>query len=1048
MKRHCFTSYPLFALIGLILSPLATVHAAPPPADSVPKCTPFDYEQWRRDHPRPASKRLADLDVGEPRTVRMIYFLPKGRPYDAALVDTMKTMMLRMQTFFAERMEGHGHGHIRFRFEADAAGEPRVHRVDGKRSTSYYNDLNTVDKVLGEIDPVFDIEANVYYITIDNGNACMYLGDLLAGGVGSRWTKNGGFGMVPGGANFGTAAHELGHALGLSHDFRDDAYVMSYGYIPPWLYADHQLSACNAEFLAVHPYFNPNSPIGEGSSPTIEENTSSPITVGVSATGIPVRIKVRDSDGLHQVILKAETKEPHFAAGWLEVKACRGLEGKRDPAVEFDYDGVVPSLPESDFNSFKTQSLRIQAIDASGNVAWSEAFELVSTGFREPIATFFRRGGFVASVIFSPDGRLLAAWRSSYTDRMIEVWDVSRGESIATLFFGGRGPVSFSPNGRLLALEASDRTIELWDVSSGKLHVATAPAYQQYEESPDNSVVSSLSFSPDGKLLASGGRFDYLVKLWDTENGELITTVPKDNSATIASVSFSPDGRLLAWGSLDGTIKLWDVSSRKYAATLLAHEEGGGVSFSPDGKLLASAGRTGSAHPTGTTLGETEQNSEIKLWDVSKGRFIATLFGSGPVSFSPDGKLLASASAEKLTWLDQDGVEGGLRIAQFLGGNQVKLWDAATGEPVATLPKPLSDRTISVVVFSPDGKRLAQRVGAEVRLWDVSEWAGRRSSDSAIEEAMPHSLTKVSGDGQEGTVGEPLAKPFVVSVLDQNGAAFAGAVVTFSVTAGGGALSPTTATTDANGRARSTLTLGSDPETNTVTATVAGLEPVTFTAKGQATTDSDSEEDDGEPQAWLTPDPAEVQFYADDPAWKTFTVHTNLDSVLVHANPSGSDLAIEVEGGARPPTREYCPAEGNDRPRRGRRDGYNLHVKACQAGQTKILLIDYDTGAVLQQYEIRVEASTSAAATTALNPSYPNPFNSETVLSYTLPTASAIRLEVFTLNGQRVAVLHEGFQAAGYHTIALDASALASGVYLYRLTTPEGRFVQKFTLLR
>ena len=162
----------------------------------------------------------------------------------------------------------------------------------------------------------------------------------------------------------------------------------------------------------------------------------------------------------------------------------------------------------------------------------------------------------------------------------------------------------------------------------------------------------------------------------------------------------------------------------------------------------------------------------------------------------------------------------------------------------------------------------------------------------------------------------------------------------------------------------------------------------------------------------------------------------------------GSDPAIEVSGGQQAPTRDFCPAEGNDRPTRARRDGWNLHVKACQAGQTKILLIDYDTGAVVQQYEVNVEASTSAAASTALNPSYPNPFNSETVISYTLPTASAIRLEVFTLSGQRVAVLHEGFQAAGYHTLSMDASDLASGVYLCRLTTPEGRFVQKFTLLR
>ena len=71
----------LFALIGLILSPLAMAHASSPPADSVHFCAFDDYEQWRRDHPRPAAKRLADLNAGEPRTVRMIYFLPNDRPF-------------------------------------------------------------------------------------------------------------------------------------------------------------------------------------------------------------------------------------------------------------------------------------------------------------------------------------------------------------------------------------------------------------------------------------------------------------------------------------------------------------------------------------------------------------------------------------------------------------------------------------------------------------------------------------------------------------------------------------------------------------------------------------------------------------------------------------------------------------------------------------------------------------------------------------------------------------------------------------------------------
>ena len=116
------------------------------------------------------------------------------------------------------------------------------------------------------------------------------------------------------------------------------------------------------------------------------------------------------------------------------------------------------------------------------------------------------------------------------------------------------------------------------------------------------------------------------------------------------------------------------------------------------------------------------------------------------------------------------------------------------------------------------------------------------------EQAMPQSLTKVSGEGQAGQAGTTLAEPFVVSVLDQNGSAYAGAVVTFSVTAGGGTLSATTATTNASGQARSTLTLGSDPGPNTVSATVEGLEPVTFTATaiGQDQTPVETGEDDGE----------------------------------------------------------------------------------------------------------------------------------------------------------------------------------------------------------
>ena len=82
--------FALLALIGLFFFPLAVAHALSPPADSVHFYAPFDYEQWERDHPRPAAKRLANLDVGPPLTVRLIYFLPNDRPYRSEVVNEMK----------------------------------------------------------------------------------------------------------------------------------------------------------------------------------------------------------------------------------------------------------------------------------------------------------------------------------------------------------------------------------------------------------------------------------------------------------------------------------------------------------------------------------------------------------------------------------------------------------------------------------------------------------------------------------------------------------------------------------------------------------------------------------------------------------------------------------------------------------------------------------------------------------------------------------------------------------------------------------------------
>ena len=98
----------------------------------------------------------------------------------------------------------------------------------------------------------------------------------------------------------------------------------------------------------------------------------------------------------------------------------------------------------------------------------------------------------------------------------------------------------------------------------------------------------------------------------------------------------------------------------------------------------------------------------------------------------------------------------------------------------------------------------------------------------------PGSLTKVSGDSQSGTPDSALANPFTVEVKDEDGEAIEGLRVEFSVTAGGGSLSETSATTNANGRAQTTLTLGSEPGVNSVQASVPGVDPVTFSTSVEA----------------------------------------------------------------------------------------------------------------------------------------------------------------------------------------------------------------------
>ena len=173
--------------------------------------------------------------------------------------------------------------------------------------------------------------------------------------------KNSGFALISGGFNRGLVIHELGHCFGLQHDFNDDTYIMSYGKRP------NQLSSCSAKFLSTHSYFNLNTSIQEKRPPTIRLISSRRYPAGSGSA--PIHLEVSDSEGLHQVLLCITTREFHEAAGYMEVKECRELRGKRDAVVRFDYNGVIPSNRSTSLSNPLAHPIRIEAVDMNGNMS-------------------------------------------------------------------------------------------------------------------------------------------------------------------------------------------------------------------------------------------------------------------------------------------------------------------------------------------------------------------------------------------------------------------------------------------------------------------------------------------------------------------------------------------------------------------------------------------------------------------------------------------------------------------------------------------------------
>ena len=1008
-----------------------------------------------------------------PSLVSLIYFRPSDRPVRPNVDAEIDGLIKEAQRFFADEMERHGFGRKTFQFETDAHGNAVVHHVNGKFPYAHYQQNLSWDKEINE--QVYIPRKSITAIMIDTGGK-----ETLPGG----WCGYGGGSPYNGGGadiycwDWSTIAHELGHAFGMTyHDFRDDRYLMSYGHL------EEELSPCFSAWLDVHPAFNPTV-VRIGTRAAIQLLSA---TLAAPPNAIRLRFTVTAPAGsLYQARLvipeKKELDGYAFNSGGLI--GCKRIDGNpTSSTVEF----VTALTPDTESVELHIIGIDGDSVDGSFPIDVASLLppaKVVSIPDPNLAAAVRESLNMSAGETFTThsilnlvklDARNRGIKSLTGLEHAVNLKEVQLGNAISDL-----SPLSDLTNLEVLSVKNFTLTPDFLRELPPFAHVSIpdpnlAAAIREELVLTSNEPVTTHSILSLVKLDAPNAGIKSLTGLEHAANltevdldGEYISGEGYVNSNAISD--FSPLEKLTNLEKLN----LWEMSGLQDVSTLanLTNLETlylGGTDVS-DVSALASLTNLETLYLDYTAVSDVSVLANLTNLEGLTLRYTAVsdvsalanltnleglylngtavsdvsalarltqletleLYNTGVSDVSP------LASLTNLMWLDlqHTAVSDVSALASLTNLERLELGGTAVSDV-----SPLLGLSLSGTDWGSIGLRLKGCPLSYASIHTHIPALQAKGIEVEFDNVAHPALLKNSGDRQEGAGATALPNPFVVEAMDKHGKPMVGKTVQFDILGGDGRLSAKTVETDARGKARVTLTLGSSQGVNKVKVSSEDIESwVLFMAVATE---------------------AAPQLVAD----------VNGDGVTNLA-----DLAIVAQAMGKPVENPRADVNGD-----GVVDGEDFALVAAHLGEGEAAAPSQaalPAGLMLEKVEwalnlLHAENTGSPAFRrgiaklegilallvpdkTVLLANYPNPFNPETWIPYQLSEPAEVTVTIYAANGAVVRMLDLGHRRAGSYDSRHRAAywdgrnaageSVASGVYFYTLSAGDFSATRKMVI--